>query len=145
MTTTRTAGATVRHAGLRKMLQDRRRETQGDVQGRLHDVRTGEPTKVLDAGEHSEADVQDDVELALIQMRAELLVRIDEALARLDAGEYGLCAECDAEILERRLRALPFAVRCTACEDRREQREARHRHVAQRRGGPFLFADMASR
>jgi DnaK suppressor protein len=141
MTTTRT----VRHAGLRKMLQDRRRETQGDVQARLHDVRTGEPTKVPDAGEHSEADIHDDIELALIQMRAETLVRIDEALDRLDAGEYGLCAECDAELSERRLRALPFAVRCTACEDRREQRDAGHRHVAQRSGGPFLFADLASR
>ncbi len=145
MTSTRTAKATERHAGLRQILQDRRRETQGAVQGRLHDVRTGEPTKVLDAGEYSEADIQDDIELALIQMRAETLVHIDEALARLDAGEYGLCAECEAEISERRLRALPFAVRCTACEDRHEQREARHRHVAQRSGGPFLFSDMASR
>ena len=40
---------------------------------------------------------------------------------RLDAGKYGSCLECAREISERRLRALPFAVRCQACEDCREQ------------------------
>jgi DnaK suppressor protein len=99
---------------------------------------------VVDAGEHSEADIQDDIEIALIQMRAETVDRIDEALVQLDAGEYGLCVECDEEISERRLRALPFAVRCTACEERREQDEARQRRFAQRSGGPFLFGDTAS-
>jgi DnaK suppressor protein len=144
MTTTTTTRASVRHADLRQMLQDRRRETRNHVQSRIHDVRVDGPNAVLDAGEHSEADIRDDIELALIQMRAEILDRIDEALAQLDAGEYGLCVECDEEISERRLRALPFAVRCTACEERREQGEAQQRRFAQRSGGPFLFGDMAS-
>ena len=144
MTTTTTTIASVRHADLRLMLQDRRRETQNDVQSRIRDVRTDGPSPVLNADEHGDADVQDDIELALIQMRAETLVRIDEALTRLDAGEYGLCVECDDEIAERRLRALPFAVRCTSCEERREQGEARQRRFAQRTAGPFLFGEMAS-
>jgi DnaK suppressor protein len=144
MTTTTTTIASERHADLRQMLQDRRRETLNDVQSRIHGVRTDGPNAVLNAGEDSEADVQDDIELSLIQMRAETLERIDEALGRLEAGEYGLCVECDEEISERRLRALPFAVRCTACEERREQGEARQRRFAQRSAGPFLFGDMAS-
>ena len=144
MTTATTTIAGGRHLDLRQMLQDRRRETRDEVQSRIRDVRMDGPNPVLDAGEHSEADVQDDIELALIQMRAETLGRIDEALVQLDAGEYGLCVECDEEISERRLRALPFAVRCTACEERREQGEARQRRFARQSGGPFLFADMAS-
>jgi len=143
-TATKKMTASVRHADLRRMLQDRRRELQSDVQGRIHDVRRDGPNPVLDDGEFSDADIQDDIELALIQMRAETLVRINEALGRLDTGEYGRCAECDSEISERRLRALPFAVRCTACEERRERGEARERRFAQRSGGPFLFSDMAS-
>ena len=47
--------------------------------------------------------------------------RIDEAIARLAEGAYGACVECDAEISEGRLQAVPFAVRCQACEARREQ------------------------
>lgn len=145
MTTTTTAAiASVRQADLQRMLQDRRREMQNDVQSRMRDVRADGPNPVLDAGEHSDVDVQDDIELALIQMRAHTVGRIDESLVWLDPGEYGFCVECPEEISERRVRALPFAVRCTACEERRERGEARQRWLAQRSDGPFLFADMAS-
>jgi DnaK suppressor protein len=69
------------------------------------------------------------------------VTRIDEALVRLDAGEYGSCRECGSGIAEQRLRALPFAVRCQACEERREQAQGRARQLAQRRGGFSLFPD----
>jgi DnaK suppressor protein len=67
------------------------------------------------------AGSQGDLDSALLQMRAETLTRIDAALGRLDAWKYGSCAECGDEITERRLRALPFAVRCQACEEKREE------------------------
>jgi DnaK suppressor protein len=136
--------ASLRYADLRRMLQDRQRETRDEVESRIHEVRVDGPNPVLDEAEHATADVQSDIELALIQMRAETLDRIAEALVQLDAGEYGLCVECDEEISERRLRVLPFAIRCTACEDRREQGEERRQRLAQRHGAPSLFGDMAS-
>ena len=74
---------------------------------------------MLDAAETSEADIQDDIEFALIQMKSETLHKIEEALARLEEGTYGNCFECGDEISERRLRALPFAVRCKDCEEAR--------------------------
>jgi RNA polymerase-binding transcription factor DksA len=40
---------------------------------------------------------------------------IDAALARLDAGTYGRCVSCGAEIPEERLELRPFAGRCVAC------------------------------
>jgi len=43
-------------------------------------VRTDRATEVLDDLESSDADIHGDIELALIQMRAETLIRIDEAL-----------------------------------------------------------------
>ena len=54
-------------------------------------------------------------------MSLQTVARIDDALVRLDAGKYGSCLECAREISEQRLRALPFAVRCQGCEQRREQ------------------------
>jgi len=134
----------VRHAALRQMLQDRRSEAVNKVHSHIRKVRAADgPDTVLDAYEHSEAHVQDDIALALVQVRAETLDRIGEALAQLDAGQYGLCVECDKEIAERRLRALPFAVRCTACEERREQEDARERRALQRSNGLSLFGDLA--
>jgi DnaK suppressor protein len=48
------------------------------------------------------------------------LTRIDAALERLEQGGYGTCASCGAAIEPRRLAALPWALRCTACEEARE-------------------------
>ena len=88
---------------------------------------------MLDAAETSEADIQDDIEFALIQMKSETLHKIEEALGALDEGTYGNCFECGDEISERRLRALPFAVRCKDCEEAREVAEQRERQLSQRR------------
>jgi DnaK suppressor protein len=132
-----------RYSELRRILEERRREMVSEVQGKIRDVRTeGAETQVngvVDAAETSDADIQDDIEFALIQMKAETLSKIDEALARLEEGSYGYCFECGEEISERRLRALPFAVRCKDCEEAREQAELRERQLAQRRGSSFLF------
>jgi DnaK suppressor protein len=133
----------IRNRDLRQMLHDRRDEIHGDVKTRIRDVGTDRGTGVLDALESSDADMHEDIELALIQMKAETQVRIEEALVRLDASEYGYCFDCGGEISEMRLRALLFAVRCTACEERREQGQERTRRLAQQRGGFSLFADVA--
>lgn len=47
--------------------------------------------------------------------RAGELRRIDAALARLDAGEYGWCVECGGAIGEKRLEIDPAAPRCRGC------------------------------
>ena len=137
-----------RHAELTSILEERRREIMDQVQEKIRDVRTESPNSptqgVLDAAESSEADIQDEIEFALIQMKAETLHKIEEALPRLEEGTFGYCFECGEEISERRLRALPFAVRCKDCEEAREMAQQRERVVAQRRGATSLFQDMSS-
>jgi hypothetical protein len=85
---------------------------QYDVQSRIRGARTDRATDGGDTLEHSDLDSQRDTACAMLQMRAETLSRINEALGRLDAGQYGVCVECESAITERRLRALPF--RCGA-------------------------------
>jgi len=136
-----------RYAELKQMLDDRRRELQNEVQGKMRDVRAegswgGKMNEVLDAVESSEADIQEDIEFALIQMKAETLNKVNDAMKRLDDGDYGYCFECGSEIAEKRLRALPFAVRCKDCEEAREVAEQRERQMAARRGTSSLFFDM---
>jgi DnaK suppressor protein len=135
-----------RYAELGRILEERRREIMDQVQEKIRDVRTESPNSptqgVLDAVESSEADIQDEIEFALIQMKAETLNKIEEALRRLQEGTYGYCFECGEEISERRLRALPFAVRCKDCEEQRETVQQRERMIAQRRGNASLFIDM---
>ena len=130
-----------RYEELRRMLDDRRRDILSEVQGRIRGVRAegaDKPHDVLDPGETSEVDIQEDIEFALIQMKAETLNKINEALSRLEEGTYGHCFECGEEIAEQRLRALPFAVRCKDCEEARENAQKRER-MAARRGASSLF------
>jgi DnaK suppressor protein len=129
------------------MLEERRREIQAEVQGKMRGVREegtwgGKLNEVLDAVESAEADIQEDIEFALVQMKSETLAKINDALGRLEQGDYGYCFECGAEIAEKRLRALPFAVRCKDCEEAREVAERRQRQMAARRGTGTLFFDM---
>jgi DnaK suppressor protein len=135
-----------RYEELHKILEDRRREIVSEVQEKIKDVRaegaSGMIHSVAEAGETATADIQDDIEFALIQMKAETLQKINEALTRLEEGTYGNCFECGEEISPKRLRALPFAVRCKECEEAREMAVQRDRVLAQRRGSNSLFLDM---
>lgn len=131
-----------RYKELKRMLQERQRELVAEVQGKIRGVRADgaeKPHEVLDQGETSEVDIQEDIELALIQMKAETLNKINQALARLEEGRYGYCFECGEEISEARLRALPFAVRCKDCEETREIAAQRERTLAQRRGSSLFY------
>jgi DnaK suppressor protein len=124
-----------RYTELAKILDERRHELANAVQHRWRDARADnivEPD-VLDEGESSEADTQEDIEFALLQMKTETLNKITLALRRLAEGTYGSCLECGEDIATARLRALPFAVRCTTCEEARESAEWMERVVAQRR------------
>jgi DnaK suppressor protein len=140
------AAKTSRYDELKRMLEERRRELVNAVQGKMRDVRAegGKDRDVLDQGESSEVDIQEDIEFALIQMKSETLNKVDAALRRLDEGSYGDCFECGDEIAEARLRALPFAVRCKDCEEARETAERRERMMAQKRGSSALFYDVSS-
>ena len=135
-----------RYNELRQMLEDRRRELMNEVQGRIRDVRTEgvKDREVLDQGESSEVDIQEDIEFALIQMKSETLNKINEALRRVEERTYGNCFECGDEIAQARLRALPFAVRCKDCEEARENAEQRERMMAQKSRSSALFFDMSN-
>ena len=152
MTTTNQASGNnrmskTRYTELKQMLDERRREIQAEVQGKMRGVREegawgGKLNEVLDAVESAEADIQEEIEFALVQMKSETLNKVNDALVRLERGDYGFCYECGEEIAEKRLRALPFAVRCKDCEEARETAEQKERQQAQRRGASSLFLDM---
>ena len=135
-----------RYNELKQMLIGRRDEIQAEVQGKMRGVREegawgGKLNEVLDAVESAEADIQEDLEFALVQMKSETLNKITDALTRLEQGDYGYCFDCGEEIGEKRLRALPFAVRCKDCEQAREMAAERQRQNA-RRGASSLFLDV---
>ena len=58
------------------------------------------------------------VQLKLKQTDAKILQAIEDALRRMEEGDYGVCRECGESIAEARLTAIPWARKCIACKEK---------------------------
>jgi RNA polymerase-binding transcription factor len=111
---------------LRRMLEERRVE----IQEKLRAIRSEMPSyqdEVRDTEEQSVTDFAQEMDFALMEMKAQTLIRIDEAIQRVDQGSYGTCDECGQDIAEARLAAVPFALLCRGCQEREEAVAAEER------------------
>ncbi len=59
--------------------------------------------------------------LGLASNDRNVLVQIDDALKRIEEGDYGTCEECEKPIAKVRLKALPFARLCLKCQSAQEK------------------------
>ncbi|HWG02177.1 MAG TPA: TraR/DksA C4-type zinc finger protein [Trebonia sp.] len=75
-----------------------------------------------DEADASSKVAQREHDLALTQNTRELLGQTEHALARIDAGTYGVCESCGKPIGKARLQAFPRATLCVACKQRQERR-----------------------
>ena len=101
-----------RRDDIRRLLVERRRELLNEIQSRVRDVREEGSDKYhysIHPAEAIEAEPDDDLAFALIQMKAEVLERVNEAVRHFDEGTYGYCVDCGEVIASSRLRAMPFA------------------------------------
>ncbi|HET7763987.1 MAG TPA: TraR/DksA family transcriptional regulator [Burkholderiales bacterium] len=73
-----------------------------------------------EVGDEAVADLESAIEIAEIERDARELRAVEQALSRLHEPEYGVCADCGAEIPFSRLSANPMATRCIACQRRAE-------------------------
>jgi DnaK suppressor protein len=85
-------------------------------------------------------NTEDEGDLATISHNKELLYNlhesdfqrlksIQEALKRMDRGEYGECVRCGEDINEKRLMAVPWATLCIQCQEEAEKESASPRPV----------------
>lgn len=60
--------------------------------------------------------------MALAYNSRDLLIQNERAIARMDAGTYGVCESCGRPIGKARLQAFPRATLCVPCKTREERR-----------------------
>lgn len=107
---------------LRLDLQRRRAvilETARRADAELDALRSAERDPEFEEGAQTEHEAFTLSRLGETQRRE--ILHIDAAIARVDAGEYGVCRDCEQDIDPRRLAALPYALLCTECATRRER------------------------
>lgn len=73
-----------------------------------------------DSGDKAMAELRESTIYSYVELKAQELESIEEALKRIETGEYGRCEDCDEWIRPARLEIMPYAVRCRACQEKWE-------------------------
>lgn len=109
----------------RKLLQwrmDLIEESQATIDNLREEVRD-----VGDEAERATRETENSLELRTRDRYRKLLSKIDQALARIEDGEYGYCEETGEEIGLKRLEARPIATLCLDAQERRELKQRQMR------------------
>jgi DnaK suppressor protein len=97
---------------------------QGTIlRNRKQVLRDGLPTAtsgVMDFEEHALDAEEQGLGFSVLDLTSRTVHGIETALQRLEAGEFGTCSDCRCRISDARLRALPFATVCLACQARHD-------------------------
>lgn len=99
-------------AGMAKQVEEIEARYQGD-----EGVVTGD-----DEGAAGSLTTDRERDLSLLDNTRDLMDQVERAIARIEGGTYGQCANCGKSIEAARLKALPHASLCIACKRLEERR-----------------------
>lgn len=107
---------------VRKKLEARRRELASraeTMERQLEGLRadsSGDTDFGEEGGEADTSSLERDRLRSQIAEASQTMTALDDAIAAVDAGTYGSCRICGAEIPEERLEALPGTALCVSCK-----------------------------
>ena len=78
-----------------------------------------------DPTDGASAEFERDFLLKIRGRERKLIRKVQEALARIEDGSYGICEDCGARISEKRLEARPVTTLCIKCKTKQEEEEKR--------------------
>jgi len=108
---------------MRKKLEAKRKEVLEGV-SRAREMGSVETESgAPDIADRATSAFQREFSFSLSENEGKMLRLIDEAIARLDNGRFGLCVHCEQPIEKQRLVALPWARHCVACQELQDRGE----------------------
>ena len=123
-----------RQATLERLL----RQNRALLQERRQVLRDGLPTVtsgVLDFEEQALDAEEQGIGCSVLELTSRTVNGIETALQRLETGQLGTCSDCRCRISDARLRALPFAALCLACQERHDLAAGWRERAASARAG----------
>ena len=108
----------------RKLLTEQLRAHDGQVRDKQQEaLEMNADDGVKDSVDMSLQDVNQEMAFRLGERESQTVADIDQALLRIEEGNYGTCQRCGKPIDERRLEALPTARFDAACQSELETRQ----------------------
>jgi len=107
----------------RNLLQERINELLGEAD-KTRNVMTGTGASAFpDPTDRASLETDRSYTLRIRDRERKLILKIREAMDRIDAGTYGICEICGGDISEKRLLARPVTTMCIDCKSRMEALE----------------------
>ncbi|HBA26478.1 MAG TPA: hypothetical protein DCY98_03645 [Nitrospinae bacterium] len=106
----------------KKKLLDIRKELAGEVEKSRQYSHEEVDGDVPDINDDASRSYSRQVILELGEREREQIKEVDEAIERIESGEYGSCIECGEEIPEKRLELIPHAKWCVDCKEKLESK-----------------------
>lgn len=107
---------------LKKQLEVMKSDIYADVEQTLTEM-NAQAGNIPDPNDRATVESDRSFELRLRGRERKLMEKIDEALARIKSGRFGICLECGENITIKRLEARPVAELCIDCKTRQELQE----------------------
>ena len=118
----------------RERLIGMREQVLADIANDAAVTREGQKDEGMDAYDLASEERDRDINMILSDRDRQKLLSIDESLERLRQGSYGICEECELDISEDRLKALPFTRLCVSCQADQEKEAKQVRRSEEDRG-----------
>jgi DnaK suppressor protein len=121
---------------------------KGLLEGRLRDLLVEAGKTCTDMRQDSNGDFPDPTDRASLESdrnfllrikdrERKLILKVKEALDRIDNGNFGICESCGRPISEKRLMARPVTTLCIECKTEREDQERIERQRGAKSKGSF--------
>lgn len=110
---------------IRKRLMVQRDELLSEAEDTISTKLGAEKQSFPDPTDQAAAELDNNFLLRLRGREQKLLKKIDEAIARIDEGTYGVCETCGGQISLKRLEARPVTTLCIECKTEQEENEKR--------------------
>jgi DnaK suppressor protein len=107
----------------RKQLLAKREDLLHLVQAARSSEKEGTGKEAPDLGDRALSTVIRDLSYQLTIAERDLVRRVDEALDRMETGEYGVCVACGKKVQIGRLDAVPWARHCIECQELQDRGE----------------------
>jgi DnaK suppressor protein len=105
----------------RKKLLVRREEVMKTIARTQEEGRTADEDPTVDLADKAANSYTKEFLFGMTSTDRSLLNLIDAALKRIQEDQYGVCANCQEEMQQKRLEAVPWAKHCIACQEKLEQ------------------------
>jgi DnaK suppressor protein len=107
---------------IRALLQSKINELLAEAGKTVIDM-AGQEEKLPDLNDRASQESELNLEIRMRERERKLIVKMRDAIERIDAGIYGVCDECGEPIGAKRLMARPVTTYCIECKTREEKRQ----------------------